>query len=125
MHLIPIDRSASAVRIKPVGRFSEPHGEHNDGLINCVTDCFKFCVDKTKDLSTFSLTTTPGSPKKVEKEKTFRSGDREIDKRVQRQVSVRISEEKDAYSRLEQNNSSEVWRDMKTIIGIISLAPRR
>ena len=57
-----------------------------------------------------------------EKKRVFRSGDREAGKRVQKQLSVNIREGKEAYrrkleQRLQQNDTREVSRGMRTITG--------
>lgn len=53
-----------------------------------------------------------------EKKRTLGSGDREAAKRVQKQLSVRIRDGKEAYRRkLQQNDTREGQRGMRTITG--------
>uniref|UniRef100_A0AAQ6IRP3 Reverse transcriptase domain-containing protein n=1 Tax=Anabas testudineus TaxID=64144 RepID=A0AAQ6IRP3_ANATE len=107
----------------------EPHGEDIDGLTDCISDYINFCVDTqvpTKTICCFP-NNKPWVPQDIkailnDKKKAFRSGDREAAKRVQRLLSVRIREGKETYRKkleqnLQQNNTREVWRGMRTITG--------
>ncbi|KAI4904709.1 hypothetical protein NFI96_025773, partial [Prochilodus magdalenae] len=83
-----------------------PHNQDIDEVTSCVTDYINFCVD----------------PLKPSKKRAFKTGDKEELKRVQTELRIRIKEAKEEYrtkleTKLENNNTRDVWRGLKDITG--------
>ena len=105
----------------------EPHGEHIDGLTECIMDYSTFCVDSI--VPTRTVHSYPNNKPWVtrdikviinEKKRAFRAGNREGVRIIPGERKVRIREAKEKYRNkmkliLQQNNLREVWSGMRTI----------
>lgn len=104
-------------------------GDGIDGLCDFFTAYIHFCQDivaPTKTVRCFPnnrpwITRDLKAPLN-EKKRAFREGNREEQKRVQRELKVKIRESKGASRRklenkLQQNSTKEVWSGMRTISG--------
>ncbi|KAK0131578.1 hypothetical protein N1851_033754 [Merluccius polli] len=107
----------------------EPHENNIDSMTDCITGYISFCVDNVvpaKKVKCFANNkpwiTSDLKGLLNKKKKAFRDGDGELLKSVQKELRVRLRENKEAYrrkleSKLQQNNIRDVWHGMKTITG--------
>ncbi|KAK0146078.1 hypothetical protein N1851_014660 [Merluccius polli] len=98
-------------------------------MTDCITGYISFCVDNVvpaKKVKCFANNkpwiTSDLKGLLNKKKKAFRDGDGELLKSVQKELRVRLRENKEAYrrkleSKLQQNNIRDVWHGMKTITG--------
>ena len=105
------------------------HGEDIDSLTDCLTDYINFCVDNTvpnRTVQCFSKSKPWINPDIkaliTEKNRAFRSGNKEELKAVQKELRKKIREGKKSYRRkmenqLQQRNVSGVRKSLKTISG--------
>ncbi len=108
----------------------EPNGEDIDGLTECITDYINFCVDSIVPVETIHCypNNKPWVTKDIkailnDKKRAFRDGNKEEVRTIQRHLKRKIREAKEEYRRklewkLQQNNTREVWRGMRTITGL-------
>ena len=111
------------------GVLCEPHGVDIDNITDCITDYINFCEQTI--IPTKTVRCYPNNKPRItselkellnKKKQAFRTGDKEELKRVQRELKVKLKECKDSYkqkleSKLQQNNSRDVWRGMRQITG--------
>ncbi|XP_027869613.1 uncharacterized protein LOC114142475 [Xiphophorus couchianus] len=107
-----------------------PHGEDIDNMSDCITDYIRFCEDTVMPARTvrcFSNNkpwiTSDLKALLNKKKMAFRSGDKEEQRRVQRELRETLRTCKDNYrrkleSKLEQNSVRDVWKGMKNIAGM-------
>ncbi|TWW59307.1 hypothetical protein D4764_06G0008370 [Takifugu flavidus] len=107
----------------------EPHGEDLDGLTDCVSDYIKFCTENS--VPTKKVRCYPNNKPWVtsdlkallnKKKRAFTAGDPAELRRVQKELKRSLKESKDTYrkkleSRLERNQTRDVWSGMRTITG--------
>ncbi|XP_054866081.1 uncharacterized protein LOC129348770 [Amphiprion ocellaris] len=106
-----------------------PHGEDIDALTDTVTDYINFCAENivpTRKVRCFS-NSKPWVSLELkallkEKRRVFGSGDKEELRRVQKEIKKKIKADKASYrtkmeSHLQDNNTREVWRDLRSISG--------
>ncbi|XP_054870820.1 proline-rich protein 12-like [Amphiprion ocellaris] len=106
-----------------------PHGEDIDSLTDTITDYIKFCAENivpTRKVRCFS-NSKPWVSLELkallkEKRRVFGSGDKEELRRVQKEIKTKIKADKASYrtkmeSYLQDNNTREVWRDLRSISG--------
>ena len=108
----------------------EPHGEHTDLMTDCITDNIRFCEDTNMPAWTvhcFSNNkpwiTSDLTALLKKKNRAFRSGDREEQRRMQHELREMLRTCKDSYRRkleakLQQNSVRDVWTGMKNITGV-------
>ncbi|KAM4546729.1 uncharacterized protein V3H82_020458 [Fundulus diaphanus] len=109
--------------------FQSSHGDDINSLTECITDYMNFCVESI--VPTRRLRCFPNNPRWVtpelkvllnQKKRAFYSGDREEQRRVQRELQWKIRAAKKDYGKkmeeqLAQNNVRDVWRGLKNISG--------
>ncbi|XP_016522199.1 uncharacterized protein LOC107834813 [Poecilia formosa] len=107
----------------------EPHGEDIDTMTNCITDYIRFCEDTVT--CTRTVRCFPNNKPWItsdlkallnKKKMAFRVGDREEQRRVQRELKVTLRTCRDNYrrkleSKPEQNCIKDVWTGLKISIG--------
>ncbi|KAI4893335.1 hypothetical protein NFI96_005520 [Prochilodus magdalenae] len=107
----------------------DPHNQDIDEVTSCVTDYINFCVDSvvpSKTIRCFAnnkpWVTSNLKHLLNQKKRAFKTGDKEELKRVQPELRIRIKEAKEEYrtkleTKLENNNTHDVWRGLKDITG--------
>ncbi|KAI4874712.1 hypothetical protein NFI96_009725 [Prochilodus magdalenae] len=103
----------------------DPHNQDIDEVTSCVTDYINFCVDSvvpSKTIRCFANNKpwVTSNLKHLLNQK--KRGDKEELKRVQTELRIRIKEAKEEYrtkleTKLENNNTRDVWRGLKDITG--------
>ncbi|XP_054872390.1 uncharacterized protein LOC118470055 [Amphiprion ocellaris] len=105
-----------------------PYGKDIDSMTDCVTDYTNFCAENTvptRKVRCFSNSKPWVTPELKallkEKRRVFGSGDREELRRVQKEIK-KMKEDKASYrtkmeSHLQDNNTREVWTDLRSISG--------
>ncbi|XP_054872156.1 uncharacterized protein LOC111569300 [Amphiprion ocellaris] len=104
-----------------------PHEEDIDSLTDTITDYINFCAENivpTRKVRCFS-NNKPWVSLELkallkEKRRVFGSGDKEELRRVQKEIKKKIKVDKASYrtkmeSYLQENNTREVWRDLRAI----------
>lgn len=108
----------------------DPHGEDIDGLTQCITDYINFCVDsnvETKRIRCFPnnhpWVTSELKVLLSQKKRAFYLGNKEEQKRVQKELQWRIRRAKKDYGKkmeekLAQNNARDVWSGLRAMSGL-------
>ncbi|XP_051811986.1 uncharacterized protein LOC127536225 [Acanthochromis polyacanthus] len=106
-----------------------PHRDDIDALTDHITDYINFCAENivpTRKVRCFSNSkpwvTSELKALLKEKRRVFGSGDKEELRRVQKEIKKKIKADKASYrtkmeSHLKNNNTREVWKDLRSISG--------